>query len=94
MLWWVCGVPGPLDEATFNKMPLEFVGQQGFRWAGGPKNGGTELFYNGTYVSEGTVSHTHRTRVCSQDACTNSLQNFNTLVIFDQKDDMDRGTYP
>ena len=55
MLWWVCGVPGPLDEATFNKMPLEFVGQQGFRWAGGPKNGGTELFYNGTYVSEDTI---------------------------------------
>ena len=37
------------------QIPLEFVGQQGFRWGGGPKNGGKELFYNGTYVSTGTV---------------------------------------
>ena len=28
---------------------------QGFRWGGGPAKGGTELFFNGTYVSTGTV---------------------------------------
>jgi hypothetical protein len=36
-------------------MPLEFVGQQGFRWGGGPAHGGSEHFYNGTYVDVGTV---------------------------------------
>ena len=50
---------GPLDEATFNKLPLEFVEhegkQQGFRWGGGPDNGGSEFFFNGTYATEGTT---------------------------------------
>ena len=46
---------GPLTEAAFNKIPLEFVGEQGFRWGGGPAHGGTEHFFNGTYVSAGTV---------------------------------------
>ena len=45
----------PLTEADFQKMPLEFVGKQGLRWGGGPKFGGTELFFNATYVTEGTV---------------------------------------
>eukprot|EP01045_Picozoa_sp_COSAG04_P020754 COSAG04_NODE_2161_length_4653_cov_10.099473_4_plen_83_part_00 len=35
---------GPLTEEEFNKIPLEFVGQQGFRWGGGPAKGGSELF--------------------------------------------------
>jgi hypothetical protein len=41
---------GPLDEATFGKIPLEFVGQQTLRW-GLNKT----VSFNGTYVSEGTV---------------------------------------
>ena len=36
-------------------MLLEFVGHQGFRWGGGSVKGGSELFFNGTYVSDGTV---------------------------------------
>jgi len=54
-LYRLAPADGPLDEETFQKMPLEFVGQQGFRWAGGPKNGGKEHFYDGMYVSNGTV---------------------------------------
>jgi hypothetical protein len=46
---------GSLTEAEFQKTPLTFVGQQGFRWGGGPAHGGSELFFNGTYVTEGTV---------------------------------------
>jgi len=54
-LYRLAPADGPLTEETFQQIPLEFVGQQGFRWGGGPKNGGSELFFNGTYVSEGTV---------------------------------------
>jgi hypothetical protein len=54
-LYRLAPADGPLNEETFNKMPLEFVGQQGFRWAGGPAHGGSEHFFNGTYVSVGTV---------------------------------------
>ena len=46
---------GPLNEETFGKNPLPFVGKQGLRWKGGPAKGGTEIFFNGTYVTEGTV---------------------------------------
>ena len=46
---------GPLTEETFGKIPLPFVGQQGFRWGGGPAHGGSEHFFEGTYVSNGTV---------------------------------------
>jgi hypothetical protein len=46
---------GPLTEETFGKIPLPFVGKQGLRWKGGPAHGGTEIFFNGTYVTEGTV---------------------------------------
>jgi len=46
---------GPLTEEQFNKIPLEFVGLQGFRWGGGPSNGGSELFFAGTYVEDGTL---------------------------------------
>ena len=31
-------------------MPLDFVGQQGFVWADG-----TDFWFNGTYVTEGTI---------------------------------------
>lgn len=42
----------PLTEASFQKMPLEFVGQQRLRY-GGPN--GTIISFNGTYLSEGTT---------------------------------------
>jgi hypothetical protein len=32
---------GPLNEETFGKTPLPFVGKQGLRWKGGPSKGGT-----------------------------------------------------
>jgi|EP01049_Picozoa_sp_SAG25_P014161 hypothetical protein len=37
------------------RTPLSFVGYQGLRWGGGPAHGGTEIFFRGTYVSEGTT---------------------------------------
>jgi hypothetical protein len=54
-LYRLAPADGPLTEEEFQKMPLEFVGQQGLRWGGGPSNGGSEHFYNGTYVDVGTV---------------------------------------
>eukprot|EP00937_MAST-01D_sp_MAST-1D-sp2_P002723 g2723.t1 len=54
-LYRLAPADGPLTEETFNKLPLPFVGQQAFRWRGGWENGGEELWFNGTYVSEGTV---------------------------------------
>lgn len=49
-LYRLAPADGPLTEEEFNKTPLEFVGKQGFRWGGGPAKGGSELFFNGTYV--------------------------------------------
>jgi hypothetical protein len=46
---------GPLNEETFGKMPLKFVGLQKLRWGGGKANGGEEIEFNGTYVSTGTT---------------------------------------
>ncbi len=46
---------GPLDEATFAKMPLEFVGQQALRWRGGRARGEPEIRFNGTYTTVGTT---------------------------------------
>ena len=54
-LYRLAPADGPLTEEVFNKMPLEFVGQQSFRWGGGAPHGGAQVFFNGTYVSEGTV---------------------------------------
>jgi len=54
-LYRLAPADGPLNEEAFNKIPLEFVGMQGFRWDGGPSKGGAEHFYNGTYVDVGTV---------------------------------------
>lgn len=54
-LYRLAPADGPITEEAFNKIPLEFVGLQGFRWGGGPKHGGRELLFNGTYVSDGTV---------------------------------------
>jgi len=44
-----------LTEQQFQKMPLVFKGQQGLRWGGGPKLGGSEIFFNATEVATGVV---------------------------------------
>jgi hypothetical protein len=44
-----------LDEETFGKLPLQFVGLQKLRWRGGRAHGGDEIEFNGTYVVSGTV---------------------------------------
>merc|ERR1711973_211912 len=46
----LCPLKNNLTEERFQKMPLDFVGQQGFVWADG-----SEFWFNGTYVTEGTV---------------------------------------
>jgi len=52
----LCPASAKLDEACFQKTPLRFVGLQGLRWDGGPTQpGGQEIFFNGTYVTEGTT---------------------------------------
>ena len=48
----LCPANHTLDEECFQRTPLRFVGQQSMRWGG---VGGKQIFYNGTYVSEGTV---------------------------------------
>jgi len=48
----LCPAGHPLDEECFQRTPLRFVGQQSMRWGG---VGGKQIFFNGTYVSEGTV---------------------------------------
>lgn len=49
-LYRLAPADGPLIEYEFNKIPLEFVGQQMFRW-----NGTKTFNFTGTYVSEGTT---------------------------------------
>ena len=46
----LCPKSENLTEECFQKMPLEFVGLQGFEWGDG-----TVVFFEGTYVSEGTI---------------------------------------
>jgi len=46
----LCPKGQPLTEECFQKMPLPFVGLQAFHWGDGVK-----VFFNGTYVTEGTV---------------------------------------
>merc|ERR1712166_1395789 len=46
---------GPLNELSFAKIPLRFVGAQKLRWGGGLAMGGDEIEFNGTYTSTGTV---------------------------------------
>jgi hypothetical protein len=48
----LCPANNTLDEECFQRTPLRFVGQQSMRWGG---VGGEQIFFNGTYVSEGTV---------------------------------------
>lgn len=54
-LYRLCPANEPLTEECFQKLPLEFVGKQGFKWGGGRANGGSELWFNGTYVQDGTI---------------------------------------
>jgi len=46
----LCPKSENLTEECFQKMPLQFVGLQSFVWGDG-----TQIFFEGTYVSEGTV---------------------------------------
>jgi len=46
----LCPTSEPLTEECFQKTPLPFTGMQSFRWADG-----VEIYFNGTYVSEGTT---------------------------------------
>jgi len=48
----LCPASKELTEECFQQRPLPFVGQQRFRW-GGPN--GEQMWFNGTYVSEGTI---------------------------------------
>ena len=48
----LCPADHTLDEECFQRTPLRFVGRQSFRWGGA---GGRQSWFNGTYVSEGTV---------------------------------------
>eukprot|EP01045_Picozoa_sp_COSAG04_P028399 COSAG04_NODE_4393_length_2123_cov_1.709980_3_plen_85_part_00 len=48
----LCPANHTLDEECFQHTPLRFVGQQSMRWGG---VGGEQIFYNGTYVTEGTT---------------------------------------
>ena len=46
----ICPKSENLTEDCFQKTPLQFVGLQSFVWGDG-----TQVFFEGTYVSEGTV---------------------------------------
>uniref|UniRef100_A0A7S2FV91 Chitin-binding type-4 domain-containing protein n=1 Tax=Haptolina brevifila TaxID=156173 RepID=A0A7S2FV91_9EUKA len=46
---------GPLDEQTFGRIPLTFVGKQRLRWRGGRAHGGLEIAFDGTYTTSGTT---------------------------------------
>ena len=49
----LCPADKPLNEECFQRTPLPFVGLQGLRWGGGDAHGGTEVYFNGTYVRDG-----------------------------------------
>ena len=48
----LCPANGSLTEECFQQRPLDFVGQQSMRWGG---VGGEQIWFNGTYVTEGTT---------------------------------------
>ena len=52
---------GPLNEAAFQKRPLQFVGPSSLRWGGA---GGERLFFNATDVSIGTTPAGSTWRKC------------------------------
>ena len=52
---------GPLNEAAFQKRPLQFVGPSSLRWGGA---GGEQLFFNATDVSIGTTPAGSTWRKC------------------------------
>jgi len=52
--WRISSADDALTEANFQKTPLPFAGKPSLRW-NGPQ--GRQLWFNGTYVSEGTVPY-------------------------------------
>ena len=50
--WRIAPADGPLTEAEFQKNPLAFAGKPSLRWNG---KQGRQLWFNGTYVSEGVL---------------------------------------
>jgi len=48
----MCPADQPLTEECFRKTPLPFVGKSSLRWGG---KQGKQLWFNATFVSEGTV---------------------------------------
>merc|ERR1712050_99334 len=46
----LCPAEANLTEECFQQTPLSFTGMPSFRW-----NDGKELFFKGTYISEGTT---------------------------------------
>jgi len=51
-LYRLCALNRTLNEDCFNEIPLEFTGKQSLRWGG---VNGTQIFFEGLYVSEGTM---------------------------------------
>ena len=49
----LCPAGSKLTEDCFHKMPLPFEGLSSLRWGG--KTAGKQLWFKGTYVSEGTL---------------------------------------
>ena len=51
----ICPAGEPLTEECFSKQPLEFVGQQALRWNAKDGKGGTQVWFDGDYVRNGTL---------------------------------------
>ena len=49
----LCPASEPLTEECFQKHPLPFEGKSSLRWGG--KENGKQLWFDGTFVSEGTI---------------------------------------
>ena len=53
--WRLCPAGEALTEECFFKAPLPFVGKQSLRWDAKDGIGGTQIWFDGTYVSSGTL---------------------------------------
>ena len=93
-LYRLAPADGPLTEEEFNKIPLEFVGQQGFRWGGGPAKGGSELFlyahsscslagYDRTSETEMRLVHSNGTYVSTGTVPKGSKWSLNPVPRYD-----------
>lgn len=51
----LCPATERLSEECFFRTPLAFVGQQALRWGSKGGKGGTKLYFDGDYVSVGTL---------------------------------------